>query len=52
MYIIIKDIEGDLFSGSTLHLDASGLVNGLRKMRDGHSFFGTIDKIVIKYKIG
>jgi hypothetical protein len=38
--LILEDEEGDLLSGNILIIDASGLKGGLRKMRDGHVFFG------------
>lgn len=42
----LEDVEGNLFFGNYLMIDASGLINGLRKMRDGYSFFGPVEKYV------
>jgi hypothetical protein len=44
--LCLKDVEGDLLKGEKLYINAAGLQNGLRNMRDGHSFFGTVEKMV------
>jgi hypothetical protein len=41
------DVEGNILKGKKMYIDASGLQGGMRKMRDGHAFFGIIDKIVV-----
>jgi len=51
--LILKDVEGNLLKTNTLQIDASGLNNSLRKMRDGHTFFGPVADYVnylIKFK--
>jgi hypothetical protein len=45
--LCLKDVEGDLLRGEILYINAAGLQNGMRNMRDGHCFFGTVDKIVL-----
>jgi hypothetical protein len=45
--LCLKDVDCDLFKGETLYINAAGLQDGLRNMRDGHCFFGTVDRIVI-----
>lgn len=42
----LEDVEGNLLFNQKLLIDAGGLVNSLRKMRDGHSFFGTVVEYV------
>jgi len=43
----LEDIEGNLLNNKKLIIDAGGLSTGLRKMRDGHTFFGTVAEHVI-----
>ncbi len=45
--LIVEDVEGDLLFKKKLHIDASGLHDSLRKMRDGYTFFGSIKEHVI-----
>jgi hypothetical protein len=42
----IEDEEGDMLFGDVLMIDASGLLNSNRKMRDGYTFFGTVEVYV------
>lgn len=44
--LTVEDEEGDLLFGQLLVIDASGLVNSLRKRRDGHVFFGPVAEYV------
>jgi hypothetical protein len=48
--LILQDIEGNLLKRNNLLIDASGLSNSLRKMRDGHTFFGPVADYVIYLK--
>ena len=43
----LEDIEGNLLNNKQLIIDAGGLTTGLRKMRDGHTFFGPVAEHVI-----
>lgn len=43
----LEDVEGNLLKGNFLMIEASGLTNSLRKMRDGYCFFGPIERYVI-----
>jgi hypothetical protein len=47
--LTLEDVEGDLLFNSVLMIDASGLVNSLRKMRDGYTFFGPVRDHVRRY---
>lgn len=38
--LTIKEIEGNLFDGNVVTIDASGMNNSLRQKRDGLTFFG------------
>jgi hypothetical protein len=40
--LILQDVEGNLLFNKKLYIDASGLNDSLRKMRDGFTFFGTV----------
>lgn len=42
----LTDEEGTLLFNQRLILNAGGLVNSLRHLRDGHAFFGTIENYV------
>jgi hypothetical protein len=44
--LILEDVEGNLLFNQILTIDASGLVNSLRKMRDGYVFFGPVEEHV------
>jgi hypothetical protein len=46
--LLIEDEEGDLLFNHYLVIDASGLINGLRKKRDGYVFFGPTAEYVSK----
>jgi hypothetical protein len=45
----LEDFEGNFLNNQTLMIDAGGLNNSLRKMRDGHTFFGPVAEYVINY---
>ncbi len=45
MKLILKEISGGIFNGKDIHIDASGIVNGLRGKKDGISYFGTVENI-------
>lgn len=45
--LILEDIEGNLLFNKKLLIDASGLSESLRKMRDGYTFFGTSKEYVL-----
>lgn len=47
--LVVEDEEGDFLSNHYLVIDASGLLNGLRKKRDGYVFFGTKAEYVYIY---
>jgi hypothetical protein len=47
--LTVEDEEGSLLFNNLLVIDASGLVNSLRKTRDGHVFFGPIAEYVLYY---
>ena len=47
--LILEDIVGDLLFKKKLLIDASGLNDSLRNMRDGYTFFGSIKEHVINY---
>jgi hypothetical protein len=40
--LIIREIDGGIFSNQTLKINAMGLENGLRKTKDGIVFFGPV----------
>ncbi len=40
------DLEGNVLFNQSLIIDASGLMNGLRKRRDAYSFFGPVAEYV------
>lgn len=44
--LVIEDEEGNLLNKKVLVIDASGLVDSIRKMRDGYTFFGTMAEYV------
>jgi hypothetical protein len=46
--LVVEDEEGDLLYNHYLVIDASGLLNGLRKKRDGYVFFGPTAEFVRK----
>ncbi len=41
--LLLEDIVGISLNKMKLYIDASGLRNSLRRIKDGHSYFGTID---------
>ena len=44
--LLLEDVVGVILHKLKLYIDASGLQNGLRRLKDGHSYFGIIDKKV------
>ncbi len=40
----LEEVMGNLLSNNKLKINAAGLVNGLRKCRDGVAFFGKVKK--------
>ena len=46
--VLVEDEEGDLLFNNCLVIDASGLLCGLRKKRDGYVFFGPTAEYVSK----
>ena len=49
--LIIEDIEGDMLFRKKLKIDAGGLQESLRNMRDGYTFFGSVKEDVRKLLI-
>jgi hypothetical protein len=38
--LILEELSGNILRGQKLHINAAGLINGLRKAKDGIAFFG------------
>jgi 3-deoxy-D-manno-octulosonate 8-phosphate phosphatase KdsC-like HAD superfamily phosphatase len=43
--LLLEDIVGVILNKIKLYIDASGLHNGLRRIKDGHSYFGTSENM-------
>lgn len=48
-----QELSGDILRNNKLTINAAGLTTGLRKMKDGVSFFGTkIKNVKIAFTLG
>jgi hypothetical protein len=49
--LLMEDVVGVILHKMKLSIDASGLRNGLRRLKDGHSYFGIVGKKVFRFVI-